>query len=239
VAKALFEWLPQVINQVEPWMSAKSIESGKISVAQIMDALETTHFGIICVTPENQKETWLNFEAGALAKAVANEGASAIPLLIGFESMSQLTTPLSTLQAHLSSKEDLNTVVHTINKALGSDARQANQLDAAFEKWWPDLEVKLAEAEAWADHALPDEDNAAGMPPAMLEQILESIRSLQLQFTGLAQVRQGTIFSRRDWVSSLSQMLYDDRSTLTDYERADATQMLLRELMRIGMEDLP
>lgn len=161
-------------------MSAKSIESGKLSVTQIMDALETTNFGIVCVTPENQNETWLNFEAGALAKAVANQGASAIPLLIGFDSISRLRAPLSNFQAHLSSKEDLKTVVHAVNHALGSSARNSNQLDAAFEKWWPDLEEAIHEAEVWA----PREDSVgrpSAEPPKMLEQILEAIRSLQVQ----------------------------------------------------------
>lgn len=107
VATALNGWLPQVINQVEPWMSAESIESGKLSINQISEALEKTNFGIICVTPENQHQTWLNFEAGALSKAVKSASASAIPLLVGFDSISQFDAPLSNYQAHLATKADL------------------------------------------------------------------------------------------------------------------------------------
>ena len=38
--------------------------------SEIAKALDETKFGVFCVTPENQGEPWLNFEAGALSKTV-------------------------------------------------------------------------------------------------------------------------------------------------------------------------
>lgn len=180
VATALSEWLPQVINQVEPWMSAVSIESGKLSIAQISEALETTNFGIICVTPENQHETWLNFEAGALSKAVQSASASAIPLLVGFGGFGELDAPLSNYQAHMSTKADLKKIIHSINDALGAAKRPAAQLDTAFEKWWPDLEVQLLEAterETTAEFTATKGNNA----DKRFDQIIQAVKTLQRQ----------------------------------------------------------
>lgn len=180
VANALFDWLPQVINQVEPWMSASSLEAGKPSIAQISDALETTNFGIICVTPENQHETWLNFEAGALAKAVRSASASAIPLLVGFGGFGELDAPLSNYQAHMSSKADLKKIVHSINEALGSSKRPVAHLDKAFDMWWPELEEKLHEAEKWQspETSAPVEDSGADK---RFDQIIQAVKTLQRQ----------------------------------------------------------
>jgi hypothetical protein len=178
VATALSEWLPQVINAVDPWMSAKSIESGKLSIQRIGEALETTNFGIICVTPENQHETWLNFEAGALGKAVGGGGAHAIPLLIGFGSFAELGSPLNSLQAHMATKEDVHKIVATLNGALGAAKRSDALLDASFEKWWPDLDVVLSKASSEAPAAVAPQ--AAGTDDILTE-ILEKVRTLTLQ----------------------------------------------------------
>ena len=158
-------------------MSAKSIESGKLSIQQIGEALETTNFGIICVTPENQHETWLNFEAGALGKAVGGGGAHAIPLLIGFGSFAELGSPLNSLQAHMATKEDVHKIVATLNGALRAAKRSDALLDASFEKWWPDLDVVLRQASSEVPAALAPQ---AGTDD-ILSEILEKVRTLTLQ----------------------------------------------------------
>ncbi|MCB5275908.1 hypothetical protein BJG92_03462 [Arthrobacter sp. SO5] len=188
VAKALEEWLPQVINQVQPWMSAKSIESGKLSISQISDALESTNFGIICVTPENQHETWLNFEAGALSKAVKGVNASAIPLLVGFDGIASLKPPLSNYQAHLATEQDIKVIVHSINSALATP-RDVAQLDAAFDKWWPDLEVAIKEAEQWAaaPTSRPTQASRERLQEQKLDEVLQAVKTLMHQFDEFAE----------------------------------------------------
>lgn len=205
MAKALEEWLPQVINQVDPWMSAKSIESGKLSISQISEALETTNFGIICVTPENQNETWLNFEAGALSKAVRGANASAIPLLIGFKNIGQLGSPLSNYQAHMATKSDIKSIVHAINNAM-TPKRDIAQLDAAFEKWWPDLSVSIDTAEAWVNsHAIQRTVSRDEKVDQSMSEILQSVKTLMLQVSELTErltitegLANGTLMRVRD-----------------------------------------
>src|SRR4051794_10428954 len=70
VAEALYDWLPMAVNAVEPWMSSDDIEKGATSIQSIGAALQECSFGIICLTRENQERPWINYEAGALAKAV-------------------------------------------------------------------------------------------------------------------------------------------------------------------------
>ena len=53
MAEGLNGWLPNVIQEVEPFFSPK-IEKGARSIAEINSKLEDTHFGIICLTPDNR-----------------------------------------------------------------------------------------------------------------------------------------------------------------------------------------
>jgi len=67
IARALSEWLRLVIQAVEPFYSPE-IEKGTKWSNELDGALEGTHFGIVCLTSDNCKSTWIHFEAGALSK---------------------------------------------------------------------------------------------------------------------------------------------------------------------------
>jgi TIR domain len=70
VAQTLHDWLPQVMNAVEPWMSSEDMRKGSLWRLTLAEELESTHVGVICLTPENLRAPWLLFEAGALSKRV-------------------------------------------------------------------------------------------------------------------------------------------------------------------------
>ena len=70
VAKALHEWLPNVIQSAKPWISVENVDKGTLWSNEMAVVLSTVRIGIVCVTPENVAEPWLNFEAGALSKTV-------------------------------------------------------------------------------------------------------------------------------------------------------------------------
>ena len=55
VANAFKEWLPMVLQYVEPWVSEKDINAGERWAQMIAGELEQANFGIICLTPENLK----------------------------------------------------------------------------------------------------------------------------------------------------------------------------------------
>ena len=79
IAAALNEWLPDTIQDLETWMSAHDIEAGQRWGVELTSSLETTKFGILCLTPENLTAPWLLFEAGAMAKAVAETDIRVVP----------------------------------------------------------------------------------------------------------------------------------------------------------------
>ena len=68
VANELKTWLKSVIQELDPWVSFEDTDKGSQWVSQITDTLGSCKVGIICLTPENWQNLWVNFEAGALAK---------------------------------------------------------------------------------------------------------------------------------------------------------------------------
>mgnify|MGYP001267714289 FL=1 len=142
LAEALRVWLPKVIQNLKPWISVSDIEKGAPWLKDISEKLETTNFGIFCLTPENIHEPWILFEAGALSKAL---GSSLVcPILHGFDP-SSLSGPLSQFQATKLQKEDMHNLLKSINKCLGDQALPTPQLEESFEMWWPNLEKSINE----------------------------------------------------------------------------------------------
>ena len=172
VAEALRGWLPQVIQAVQPWMSAADVDKGARWAAEIAGQLEGTKVGILCLTPANLTAPWLLFEAGALSKTLAN--TYVCPYLLGLE-VTDIQGPLAQFQATRANRDDTLRLVKTINSALGDGALKDGPIEAAFAKWWPDLEPRLAQAAAVA---------AQGQPAApartdrnILEEILDLVRT--------------------------------------------------------------
>jgi TIR domain len=81
IAIALRDWLPSVIQFVEPYVSSEDIDKGARWSTDIAKELESSGYGILCVTPENTESPWLNFEAGALSKSIDKSRVS--PLIVG------------------------------------------------------------------------------------------------------------------------------------------------------------
>ncbi|MDD1477075.1 toll/interleukin-1 receptor domain-containing protein [Arthrobacter sp. H16F315] len=183
VAKALDDWLPTVLNAVEPWVSSRGLVAGLQWNQQLDKELDDTTFGIIVVTPWNQHSQWLNFEAGALSKRVGGAEARVAPLLVDFPNVAKLTGPLSSYQVVLPTNAGIHSLVVSINEALGDAARKFDALERAFDVCWPSLEAKLKKI----DVDFPSEADPATAPsplPAaadgddMLSEILTAVRGL-------------------------------------------------------------
>ena len=97
-----------MLPYVQPWLSQSNIPAGERWAQEVAKELESSNFGIICVTPENLGSPWILFEAGALAKSL--QGAKVIPLLYGLE-FSDVTGPLAQFQAKKLGKEGLSEIV--------------------------------------------------------------------------------------------------------------------------------
>jgi TIR domain len=78
LAKALYDWLPNVLQNVEPYMS-EEIEKGTSWASEIGNEVQNSDFGLCCITRDNLTAPWLHFEAGALSKVV--DKSYVVPIL--------------------------------------------------------------------------------------------------------------------------------------------------------------
>ena len=140
IAEALRDWLPKVIQAVQPWMSAVDIERGARWSSDIATELGHTRFGVLCLTPENLDATWIHFEAGALSKTL--EKTFVCPYLFEVEP-ANLKGPLVQFNAAKANKDDTRKLVLTINEAQEIPLARAN-IEESYEVWWPKLEERLS-----------------------------------------------------------------------------------------------
>src|SRR5271169_5743454 len=103
-AQTLHTWLPTVIQNVHPYMSAENIDKGERWSIDIAKQLEETNYGIICMTPENIDAPWVLFEAGALSKSM--ERARVSPLLFSLGPSEFTKSPLLQFQLTVFTKDD-------------------------------------------------------------------------------------------------------------------------------------
>jgi hypothetical protein len=170
VALALRDWLPDVINSLEPFVSSKDIYAGSRWQAEIASQLEASNFGVICVTHANQHASWLNFEAGALAKAV--ESTRVVPLAIDLKP-SDIEMPLAQFQAQEATETGVADLLTSLNAACPSPL-ESSRLDNAVKTWWPQLREKLEAIE----RATPTSTVPSRTERELLEELLDTVRTV-------------------------------------------------------------
>jgi hypothetical protein len=172
VAVALGDWLPQVLNAVDPFVSTRDLAAGARWAIEIAERLEETDFGIVCVTKENQLEPWLNYEAGAIAKSVA--ASRVVPLAIDL-APAEIVHPLGQFQGTEATEKGIGEIVESMNAACPAQ-RPELQLAKALEKWWPDLEAEL---QTVREKNYPREAATPSSPRKdreILEEVLHTVR---------------------------------------------------------------
>src|ERR1700693_4208133 len=70
VGAALRDLLPEVLQDIEIWMSENDIMPGQRWGHELAATLEECEVGVVCLTKENLSSPWILFEAGCLAKSV-------------------------------------------------------------------------------------------------------------------------------------------------------------------------
>jgi hypothetical protein len=162
VATALSDWLPYVIQAIEPFVSSENIDKGERWSDELMKQLKETDYGIICVTRHNIQSAWMNFEAGALSKAI--DRSYVWPFLFGV-GCSQFGGPLQQFQFTQYGKEDhfnqeeVFKLISSMNKTLEPPQQVPHErLRRQFEMWWEELKKKLDEIAK-----NPDVGNVAGL----------------------------------------------------------------------------
>ncbi len=172
VAKLLKEWLGDVIQYVDPWISTE-MDRGSAWFEQILNQLGKTSFGIVCLTAENQHEPWIQFESGAIAKRLDKSWVCTLLVDLGY---TDVKGPLQNFN-HTSpgDKESMRLLISTLNGALGEDGLKADKLDRAFETHWGTFKARF-------DRALsgnqPNQPKAERNANDLMIEILGTVRSI-------------------------------------------------------------
>src|SRR5579872_262980 len=148
VALTFKDWLPEVIQSIDAFVSSEDIDKGARWSADMAEELEKSRFGIICVTKENVAKPWINFEAGALSRSIEKGtvlpfSSAVSPFLFDLKA-SDLEGPLTQFQYVVNERTDVFKMIDSINSKVDAKPLSAEKLEKAFERCWPDLESELA-----------------------------------------------------------------------------------------------
>lgn len=173
VAIALAAWLPKVIQAVKPFVSSEDIAKGARWSAVIGNELQSSNYGIICITRDNLTSLWVNFEAGALSRDL--DKGFVTPFLLNVKT-SDIDGPLSQFQATTNDKDDIFKLLASINDKQGDERLDKGALEDAFEMRWDALNNQLAEIEreGKGKPAVPKRSTED-----KIEEILELVRAMQ------------------------------------------------------------
>ena len=177
VAQLLRDWLPYVINAIEPYVSSEDIDKGARWSTDIAKELENSTFGILCVTRDNLNAPWLSFEAGALSKTM--EKSFVTPFLFDIK-RSEVQGPILQFQSTIIEKDDIKRLLKTLNKACGEASIPDERLDKSFDVWYPTLETGLNQLKS--EVVRPDDEGGEDESvhsSEILEEILELSRDNQ------------------------------------------------------------
>lgn len=140
IAEKLREWVPTVLQSIDPWLASRDIPKGSRWQQQLSRQLEETHVGIVCITRENLKSPWILFEVGALSKAIDE---SLICLYLIGITPEDLPDPLAQFNATVANKSDTRKLLQTLNSAMSPRSIENRILDKAFNASWRELDRVL------------------------------------------------------------------------------------------------
>jgi hypothetical protein len=176
IALALKDWLEVVFTECRVFMSDADIDTGTVPMERIRRELDRSSRGIIVLTRENQSRPWINFEAGNLFASFETERSRVIPLLVDFDSPSDLPGPLGQLlQASLLSEVGMEEIARSLCHAFGLDLDLKHRI---AERFLPDFWAACERARAQSD---------AGPAPRRIEdkvdEMLELVRFMTAEKT--------------------------------------------------------
>lgn len=232
VALIFRDWLPSVIQSIEPYVSSEDIDKGARWSTDIAKELENSTFGILCVTKENLEAPWLSFEAGALSKTM--EKSFVTPFLFDIK-RSEVQGPILQFQSTIFHKDDIKKMVKTLNKACGDTSISNARLDKAFDVWYPTLEQSLNDLK---NNSILNNENKDDREETQSSEILEEILELSRDNQKLLRNPDSNLINAIEEIrqsidenNSKTAMLYDKRRRSRKYNT-----MFLEELVHTHME---
>lgn len=169
VAEALKIWIPCFFESAEVFFSPEDIEKGQNWNKRLTEELADCNYGIVCLTSENKNAPWINFEAGAIAKAFDSKVAA---LLVDIKP-SDIQGPLSMFQATKLVKDDIYQLIKSINSSM-EHPRSEDTLSNLFNALWGNMEENFNNivASISANQELEEKSEQN----EILESILQTVR---------------------------------------------------------------
>jgi predicted nuclease with TOPRIM domain len=206
VANFLKPWLKKVLQEIDPWVSDNDVSRGGHLPDELRKGLEGARFAVICMTVENTQESWLAFEAGAIAHGVGDT-ARVCPFFIDKAlSSADLPSPMANMvYAKSYIKEEVRQLLHSINNSLEPERRlPEGALDMIFDSKWEELNDKLK----------PIRDAAPSIP-ITAQQLVEHYQQLVDEFD---HIRRSFEVQRRVLSNELHPLVIE---TVLNYAQGD------------------
>jgi hypothetical protein len=225
LAAALKDWLPTVLQYVQPWMSSSDINSGERWSSVIATQLQETNFGILCVTKENLEAPWLLFEAGALAKSM-QEGR-VIPLRLDVEP-SEITGPLEQFHSEKADSVGVKKLLTSLNSSWTTPVAD-DVLQNVFDPMWAVLQKKI--------EAIPESEAAhkkSRSQAEVLEDLVSNVRNMDIR---LRDTMDEDPFMRRKFRRKMHPGMMMELTHFIGARRGDPIQLLVSA--SLFKDDLP
>lgn len=175
IATSLRDWLPMVLQATAPFMSSVDIDSGVRWSNEMATQLEVAQVGIFCLSPENQHDPWINFEAGAISKHLTS--GKVCVYLKDLEPY-DIKGPFTQFQMTKVDKDGTKRLLKSVNQTLAEkDEPHISDVnfDTAFETWWPKLEEKFAQ-NLQVITMIHQQETTARSQNDILNEVLELVR---------------------------------------------------------------
>jgi hypothetical protein len=229
LAQEFHQWIGDVIQTCEPWLSSDDVEKGTRWFGEISTSIAESNFGVIFLTQENKNRPWLLFEAGALAKNM--EESRVFTLLVDLDN-ADIDQPLASFNHTKVEKEDLFLMVREINAKVSTPPLSDQNLRRSFDRLWPELHKKYLEI-------LKETASVAAVKPVkrdsseMLSEILETTRGFARQM----QTLEDALVPKGSNLGHLATQTYLPPSSLGSqaqeaWERAESEHM--RKLQKLA-----
>lgn len=174
IGEQLRDWLPTVLQSVDPYFTPEDTEKGTRWLSEISQELSASKIGIFCVTRDNINSNWLLFEAGVLSKEL--EKTYVCPILFGVKPV-DLAPPMRQFQATEFTKDDFKRLIDVINDRMSSGQGKLlpKVLDNSFKAFWPQIEKNIGEILASVPH---ESDQPTRTDRELLEEIHQATNSI-------------------------------------------------------------
>ncbi|MDE0357250.1 MAG: toll/interleukin-1 receptor domain-containing protein [Gammaproteobacteria bacterium] len=180
VALVLRGWLPGVLPFVRPWVSSEDIRKGTRWSDKLWGRLQRTSYCIVCLTPGAVRSPWVNFEAGAVARAVGGQ-AHVSPLLFGISPANLGGVPLGMFQCTEFTRRDMERLVTAIN-AVAATPLPASEVVRRFHHQWAILHDQMGRIEIGLD----DDSGKEAVSDEAMQQALQPIEDRILEYVAMS-----------------------------------------------------